>query len=362
MRASFLLRSNEPQMGLVFLGVVLLLLALLSIRRRYRWNREGFFLLSHRRWYLALFLFLVLYTVSVLMAHDAVVFWPQLTPVREQVNLWIWRDVSLSTLARDVYVRMEKKAEDAPRLISRLTFSQMLLDDFLPFTLGNHVFFGIFGDKAFPVVPLKHLKDEKELLAFRTELEQITEKTISRMEQGTNIGSVLFTTAGLIPTEMVERRTRCVPNVVIIFTDGEPVGNQQELAKDLERGLDRLRRIRCVSIYLVGIGDPDKPSFIPVLDEVGRPTGQYATDSKGIIMTRPNFKFLEEIARSLSGEFIKGRSGSELGTKLKEMLTREKRIIGYKEETKEFPAVWFLAWLTLFLLILLNPFRSPLEG
>lgn len=358
MNLPFFFRADDFRTEFIILGWLLVFLFILSVIRRFRWNREKLFRIDNGRWFIALLAFTLLYSSSVFLARDVVLLQAERQEITEKVNLFIWQDASKSVLARDVF--WEDKKSGKSRFVSRFSLIKMEIDALLPLTLGNNVFYGIFGDEAYVVVPLKYM-DKETLAGFRAEIDRITEKTISRMEQGTNIGRALLVTASRISPVITEGKESCLPQIIVILTDGEPVGDQAQLQVDLEQGMFKLRRVPCVSTYIIGVGNPEKSSFIPVLDNIGIPTGEYETDAKGIIATKPNFLFLDAIAKALSGKFMAGRTGNDLNIVLQDVLTKKKRVIGYKEVIKEMLLAWHFAWGILGLLILLNPLRNPFE-
>ena len=360
MNVPLLFEESPWHLEYLILGAAILTGAILSLVRRYRWNREKLFHIHNGRWAFFLILLLILYSLCFSVAEGVILLWPYLAEIRETIVLFIWMDVSKSVLARDAVIEVGEGKEKTTRMVSRFTLEKREVENLLPHLLGNKVFLGVFGDEAYPLVPLRLLTKET-MVSFRTELGNITEKMVSRAEHGTNIGRALIITANHIPPEFTKEGSEaCVLHVVAVLTDGEPVGNKADLSSDLEDGSGRLRRIPCLSVKLVGIGNPEKPSRIPVLDHLGIPTGEYDTDEKGLIPTRPNFQFLGEIAHRLSGEFLDGRSGVELKSSLKDILSKEKRVIGYKPETAEILLVRYLAGAILALLLLLNPIRNPL--
>ncbi|MBI2640805.1 MAG: VWA domain-containing protein [Candidatus Sungbacteria bacterium] len=366
MSVPLLFESKEMFREFMFIGWFVVILAALSVIRRVRWNR-GRYNIFHTRWIVFLVCCVLLYVASAGIAQKVVFLWTDIKPETEPTTVFVWLDASKSSLARDVPVSAVAGEKAEVRYISRHAMAKKEIEGLLPHLLNNKVFFGIFGDEAYPVVPLQ-IMTVKSIANFRAELEQITEKTVARMNQGTNLGRVLIATSGYLPPSGLsdDEGTPCVPRMVVILTDGEPVGKQDELTKDLEEGSARMRRLRCISIYLVGIGNPDKPSRIPILNERGEPTGEYETGKdemrrEGIIATKPNFKFLYEIAKTVRGEFLDGRSGSELKTALKDILGRTQRIVGYKPEIKQILLAWHLAVAMIVLLLLVNPFRNFLS-
>ena len=363
MNIPLLFESAEFIREYALIGWIIGILAVLSIVRRIRWNR-GRYRIFHLRWAVFIILCVSLYVASVGIARNAVFLTTQVKPVKEAITLFIWQDASKSSLARDVPMSVDTGEKKSVRYISRHAMAKKEISELLPDLMDNKVFFGIFGDEAYPLVPLQ-LMTARSIANFRAELEQITEKTVARMDQGTNIGRVLIATADQIPPPSFfeDESVSCTPHVIVILTDGEPVGDQGALSKDLEEGTYRIRRIRCVSIFLIGIGDPDKPSRIPILNERGDPTGEYETgkDEKGregIMPTKPNFKFLYEIAKTVGGEFIDGRSGNELKIALKDILGRTRRVVDYKSEVERFFLARYLAASMLVILLLINPIRN----
>lgn len=364
MNIPLLFESGEFAREFILIGWIIGILAVFSIVRRIRWNR-GRYRIFHVRWAVFIVLCFFLYIASIGVVRNAAFLMTEFKPVREAVTLFIWQDASKSSLARDVPAPMGTGEKKSVRYISRHAMAKKEIGELLPDLMGNKVFFGIFGDEAYPRVPLQ-LMTAKSIASFRAELEQITEKTVARMDQGTNIGRVLIAAVDQIPpsSSSYDGAVSCTPHVVAILTDGEPVGDQGALAKDLEEGASRIRRIRCVSIFLVGIGDPDKPSRIPILNERGEPTGEYETgkdemEREGIMPTRPNFKFLYEISKTVGGEFLDGRSGSELKTALKDILGKTRRVVDYKPEVERILLARYLAAAMLVILLLINPIRNP---
>lgn len=340
----------------LLLGLAVITFSLTSLIRRWRWNRDGLYRIYSGRWIIYLLLLLVLYVASVFAARGATLLWPVVKPVYETNVLILWVDISKSVLARDI--ELAGKDEGEPRRVSRLTLIKQEITNLLPYLIGNQVFLGVFGDEAHPVFPLT-LMTEETAAGFREELFNITERRVAQADHGTDVGRALIVAADQIPPELTsEGKENCVPHLLVLLTDGEPVGDQNILAPNLELGLFRLSRIPCLFIKLVGVGNPEKLSPIPVLDNLGRPTGEYEADEKGIILTKPNFQYLRGIAAKLGGDFLDGRSGKELERALVQILTKDRRVIGHAREIKRVPLAWYLAWFILGLLFLLNPIRN----
>jgi len=118
----------------------------------------------------------------------------------------------------------------------------------------------------------------------------------------------------------------------LIFTDGEPEGEKQQLDQELISSLEAFAKMsRSVSIFLVAIGDYAEPLRIPEYDSQGRLAG-FAVDEKGeFIFSRPNISYLDELAGRFRAKLIFTQRGENLKEKIAEALGEVRTVAAVKK-------------------------------
>jgi Ca-activated chloride channel family protein len=133
---------------------------------------------------------------------------------------------------------------------------------------------------------------------------------------GTDIGKAL-----LSARELMQKDDRPTRKIVLLISDGDDQG--QELRSQL--ALLQKERTR---VYCVGIGSGreveiptrnEQGKREPLLDERGRP-----------LTTRFEEATLREIAASTGGRYFRSQTGNELRLALRDVVSRERRMIGEK--------------------------------
>jgi Ca-activated chloride channel family protein len=133
---------------------------------------------------------------------------------------------------------------------------------------------------------------------------------------GTDIGKALLSARELMQKD--DRKTR---KIVLLISDGDDQG--QELRTQL--ALLQKERTR---IYCVGIGS-GREVPIPIRNEQGKL--ELLQDERGQpLTTRFEEATLQEIAAVTGGRYFRSQTGNELSLALRDVVSRERRIVGEK--------------------------------
>ncbi|MEK7082600.1 MAG: vWA domain-containing protein [Patescibacteria group bacterium] len=99
---------------------------------------------------------------------------------------------------------------------------------------------------------------------------------------------------------------------IILFTDGEPEGDESVLAQQLVSSLQLFSQSnRSVITFFVAIGDDTKPLRIREYDSAGQFGGFAVKDDGSYIFTRPDIAYLSDIAVRFHGKLIFTEHGDE---------------------------------------------------
>lgn len=231
---------------------------------------------------------------------------------KEGMEIVFILDVSLSMLAEDVKP-------------NRLQRAKIEIENLVKNTEDDYLGLVVFAGKAFSMLPYLTLDYDKIFLRIL----RMIDETYSRFVPfGTNIGHALL--AAL--SSFTDRPNK---KVAILVTDGEEhIAVRSQVAEAIGLFLEK----RDISIYMIGIGDPNKASRIPKKDERGDTIG-YEVDSEGnFIETKPSPLFLQEIVQATGGTYIHDATGEELRNIFSKVIERHRRITGikYRSVVKEF--------------------------
>ncbi|MGR3310398.1 MAG: VWA domain-containing protein [Candidatus Brocadiales bacterium] len=231
---------------------------------------------------------------------------------KEGMEIVFILDVSLSMLAEDVKPnRLQRAKIEIENLVNSME------DDYIGLV--------VFAGKAFSLLPYLTLDYDKIFLRIL----RMVDETYSRfVPLGTNIGHALLISL----SSFTERPNK---KVAILVTDGEEyIAVKSQVAEAVGLFLER----KDISIYMIGIGDPNKASRIPKKDEHGNTIG-YEVDSDGeFIETKPNPSFLQEVTQAIGGTYLHDATGEELKNIFSKVIERHRRITGvkYRSVVKEF--------------------------
>ncbi|HHT9125516.1 MAG TPA: vWA domain-containing protein [Candidatus Brocadiia bacterium] len=231
---------------------------------------------------------------------------------KEGMEIVFVLDVSLSMLAEDVKPdRLQRAKIEIENLVKSLE------DDYLGLV--------VFAGKSFSLLPYLTLDYEKIFLRI---LRMVNETYSRFVPFGTNIGHALLTALSSFTDRPNEK-------IAILVTDGEEhIAVRSQVAEAIGLFLEK----KNISIYMIGIGDPNKASRIPKKDEHGNIIG-YEVDAQGeFIETRPNPSLLQEVAQVTGGTYIHDATGEELRSIFSKAIERHRKITGVRDRSvvKEF--------------------------
>jgi len=152
--------------------------------------------------------------------------------------------------------------------------------------------------------------------------------------------------------------------VLVILTDGEPDGPPDILAERRVQALKALSELGAISLYLIGVGDPETRYPIPLSrDAWGCPMEFYTqTEGEGVgqfMLTRPNVTELGILAEELGGVYRHSRTGSELKTMLNDVVMRERVMIGTKYRDAYHDLTTYVIYAILLLLVVAVTLKTP---
>ncbi len=145
--------------------------------------------------------------------------------------------------------------------------------------------------------------------------------------------------------------------VIVIFTDGEPEGDENELAKQLVSSLELFSGLkRRVITFLVAVGDDTEPLRIPEYDHAGHFQGFAVKDDGSYIFSRPDIWYLKDIAARFLGKLIFTEKHDEnLQQKISSSITEARKIAAISSKvTYRSIAAWFAVGFVVSLALLLG--------
>lgn len=225
---------------------------------------------------------------------------------KEGLEIVFVLDVSISMLAEDVKPnRLQRAKMEISNLVRELE--------------GDRVGLVVFAARAFSLLPYPTNDYEKVFLRI---LNMINENYVRFVPYGTNIGNAFILAMDSFSKENAKK-------IMIFLTDGEEqIITRSQIAEAVKLLLEK----KDIAIYVVGIGDSKKASPIPKRDKEGNVTGYEATEEGETIYTKPNPKFLAEIAEIVGGTYQHDATGDELKHIFKQVIEQNKNIIGVKKK------------------------------
>lgn len=225
---------------------------------------------------------------------------------KEGLEIVFVLDVSISMLAEDVKPnRLQRAKMEISNLVRELE--------------DDRVGLVVFAARAFSLLPYPTSDYEKVFLRV---LNMINENYVRFVPYGTNIGNAFILAMNSFSKENAKK-------VMIFLTDGEEqIITRSQVAEAVKLLLEK----KDIAIYVVGIGDSKKASPIPKRDKEGNVIGYEATEEGETIYTKPNPKFLGEIAEIVGGTYQHDATGDELKHIFTQVIEQNKNIIGIKKK------------------------------
>ncbi|MDE1890447.1 MAG: VWA domain-containing protein [Planctomycetota bacterium] len=225
---------------------------------------------------------------------------------KEGLEIVFVLDVSISMLAEDIKPnRLQRAKMEISNLVRELE--------------GDRVGLVVFAARAFSLLPYPTNDYERVFLRI---LNMINENYVRFVPYGTNIGNAFILAMNTFSKENTRK-------VMILLTDGEEqIITRSQVAEAVKLLLER----RDIAIYVVGIGDPKKASPIPKRDREGNVMGYEVTEDGETIYTKPNPKFLKEIADMVGGTYQHDATGKELKHIFEQVIEKHKNIVGIKKK------------------------------
>jgi hypothetical protein len=216
----------------------------------------------------------------------------------------------------------------------------------------------VFARYAYPAIPVP--TGDYLLLKRRFKKETLLENVLT-MAEGSNHW------AGIERALQVFDSASPYRKVVIIVTDGDPEAPADILVQSKNDALDKLKQVKNVSIYTVGIGEPGTSLPVPLLwqkNSCPDPDGGFMkqtveSEVKTILYTRTEPELLQAFTNDLGGTYIHSAQGSDLDDALKKIVIRERVKTGVKYETVIIDLGEPLLWILLGLLGLLVILKTP---
>lgn len=225
---------------------------------------------------------------------------------KEGLEIVFVLDVSISMLAEDVKPnRLQRAKMEISNLVRELE--------------DDRVGLVVFAARAFSLLPYPTNDYEKVFLRI---LNMINENYVRFVPYGTNIGNAFILAMNSFSKENAKK-------IMIFLTDGEEqIITRSQIAEAVKLLLEK----KDIAIYVVGIGDSKKASPIPKRDKEGNVIGYEATEEGETIYTKPNPKFLGEIAEIVGGTYQHDATGDELKHIFTQVIEQNKNIIGIKKK------------------------------
>ncbi|HEV8292918.1 MAG TPA: VWA domain-containing protein, partial [Tepidisphaeraceae bacterium] len=229
-----------------------------------------------------------------------------LTEVTRKLDVVFVLDTSPSMQAQDI---LPSRLERARYFIKEVVTRQSLID-----RVGLVTFSG-------SSLILSYLTSDAENILFY--LDYLVAEPPSSW--GTDLGAALESGLKVIEAAAGKDNEPLQGNrkAIILLSDGEDHG------EGLRKTLGELAQ-KGIRVYTVGIGSAGG-GFIPMATPEGKI--EYLLDSHGArLVSRLNEATLRQIAQLTGGRFYRSFEGSEIGAALQEILSREREVLGYRQE------------------------------
>lgn len=265
---------------------------------------------SRRRSLLSLILLLISVTAAVLALTRPQILSNNAQEIIRKLDLVFLLDNSPSMRSKDI---LPSRLKRAGQLIGEMTTGEEMIG-----RVGLVTFSG-------PSLIRSYLTSDIGSLLFYLDFleEPPVIENYDELPKGTNIGSALNSGIQVIESakenETIERNRP----VLVLVSDGEDHG--EELRKAINRAA--LKNLR---VYTIGIGS-EAGGFIPVLFKDG--IIRYLQDSHDTrLISRLDEGTLRRVAETTGGRFYRAYEGSEISTALREIVSLEREIVGYRSQ------------------------------
>lgn len=287
----------------------------------------------------------IIFFLGLVLAESAI-FLPVKLPVKERLEIVFCLDASLSSLAIDI----ETEVNGESKKISRLEFQKRLVEELSANLKDDAVGIIAFAAEAIPLQIALVREDYKN--TFLRNLKNIDNFFVRRgIIQGTDYGK-------LLEAALEQFQEPSLKKLLIILTDGEQQGDNERLKENLNRALESFSQEKSIVTYFVSVGNANMASPIPKSeDKEGKPKDYYKHE-KGeaagqLILTRPHPEFLSQLANAVNGYFIEAKGNEKLKTILKEVISKERRIIGHEEKNQKNEIGFYLVTISLLFLFVI---------
>lgn len=275
---------------------------------------------SRRRSLLSLILLLLSVTAAVLALTRPQILSNNAQEIIRKLDLVFLLDNSPSMQSEDI---LPSRLKRAGQLIGEMTTGEEMIGrvGLVTFTGPSLIRSYLTSDIGSLLFYLDFLKDPPVVCCWMKN--RTINQNYQNLPKGTNIGSALNSGIQVIESakenETIERNRP----VLVLVSDGEDHG--EELRKAINRAA--LKNLR---VYTIGIGS-EAGGFIPVLFKDG--IVRYLQDSHGTRqISRLDEGTLRRIAETTGGRFYRAYEGSEISTALREIVSLEREIVGYRNQ------------------------------
>lgn len=264
----------------------------------------------------------------------------------EPAQVIVALDCTISMLAEDVR---------PSRIIAAKTVINNLLERLKQEGNKDKVGFLRFADIGIPAIIIP----TKDYDLVESELRLTTSGYLKIFEnQGTDIWDAITQGLDLFDYSDALSSSKNQEKILLVISDGEQVAESKYIDETRQEAINKRNSdpyFSAVKIFIVGIGNKTEPALIPKKkDENGNTIEFYAQTlgpEKGkLIQTSPDPAYLEETAGTINGKFIRAASTEELDKNINDILNKERRVIGAKENIKLKDVSPLFIWATLILL------------
>ncbi len=284
--------------------------------------------------------------------------------VFEPLLIVIAQDISKSMLApfsSEQHKKSKERQEDLPCPPTRLQVAKeevLRFIEVLEQQQTDKVALVIFARYAYPAIPIP--TGDYLLFKRRFKKETLLENVLT-MAEGSNHWAGVERAVQVFDTESPYRK------VIVILTDGDPEAPPDILMQSRKDVLETLKQSKNMSVYIVGIGEPEIALSVPLMwkknscpDQSGGYMKQTAGSEEGVtLFTMTDPERLLVFAKELSGTYVHVEQGLELAESLEKIVKRERVKTGVKHETVLIDITEPMLWGLLSLLVLLVILKTP---
>jgi hypothetical protein len=243
-------------------------------------------------------------------------------PVKEKMEIIFALDGSLSSLAQDVEIKNGKEGKK----ISRFEFGKRQIEDLIDLFKKDAIGLIVFAGKAIPLQIVLSREDRKN--SILRNLKYIDDDFIRRgIKQGTDYGILLMAAIEQFGENDVKK-------ILVVLTDGEPQGNEEELRQNLAKALDLFSERKDIAVYFIAVGNTAEPSKIPKIADKDGNIEYYTHENGQPVLTRPNPEFLIDLANATGGRYIHPAPDQNLENIMLTFIEEERTIIDWEKKTQ----------------------------